>query len=30
LALWLDVLAVGLSAFVIIEAEKWLRRRWWR
>ncbi|MBN2148332.1 MAG: cation-transporting P-type ATPase [Anaerolineales bacterium] len=27
LALWLDVLAFGLAAYVIIELEKWLRRR---
>jgi Ca2+-transporting ATPase len=26
-ALWLDVLAVGLAAFIFIEVEKWLRRR---
>jgi magnesium-transporting ATPase (P-type) len=25
--LWLDVLAVGLAAYIIIEGEKWLRRR---
>jgi cation-transporting ATPase F len=27
LALWLDVLAVGLAAYVLVEVEKWLRRR---
>jgi Ca2+-transporting ATPase len=27
LALWLDVLAVGLAAYIIIEIEKWLRRK---
>jgi cation-transporting ATPase F len=27
LALWLDVLAVGVAAFILIEVEKWLRRR---
>ena len=27
LVLWLDVLAVGLAAYVIIEVEKWLRRK---
>ena len=27
LALWLDVLAVGLAAFLLIEVEKWLRRK---
>ena len=27
LALWLDVLAVGLAAYIIIEVEKWLRRK---
>lgn len=27
LILWLDVLAVGLAAYVLIEIEKWLRRR---
>jgi cation-transporting ATPase F len=27
LALWLDVLAVSLTAFLVIEADKWLRRR---
>ncbi len=26
--LWLDVLGVGLAAFVLIEIEKWLRARW--
>jgi Ca2+-transporting ATPase len=26
-ALWLDVLAVGLAAFIFIEVEKWLRRK---
>jgi magnesium-transporting ATPase (P-type) len=29
-ALWLDVLAVGLAAYVIIEVEKWLRRKFSR
>jgi Ca2+-transporting ATPase len=28
LMLWLDVIAVSLAAFVIIEIEKWIRRRW--
>ena len=28
--LWLDVAAVGLAAFVVIEIEKWLRRRFSR
>jgi magnesium-transporting ATPase (P-type) len=27
LALWLDLLAVGLAAYIIVEAEKWLRRK---
>ncbi len=27
LALWRDVLIVGLAAFIIVEIEKWLRRR---
>ncbi len=27
LVLWLDVLAVGLAAYIIIEFEKWLRRK---
>jgi len=27
LVLWLDVLAAGLAAYVIVEIEKWLRRR---
>ena len=27
LVLWLDVLAVGLAAYVIVEIEKWLRRK---
>ena len=27
LTLWLDVLAVGLAAYMIIEIEKWLRRK---
>jgi cation-transporting P-type ATPase F len=27
LALWLDVLAVSVAAFLIVEVEKWLRRR---
>jgi cation-transporting ATPase F len=27
LALWLDVLAFGLAAYIIVEIEKWLRRR---
>jgi len=27
LTLWLDVLGVGLAAYVIIEVEKWLRRK---
>jgi magnesium-transporting ATPase (P-type) len=27
LALWLDVIAVGLAAYCIIEIEKWLRRK---
>ena len=27
LALWLDVLAFGFAAFVLVEFEKWLRRR---
>ena len=27
LVLWLDVLAVGLAAYIIIEVEKWLRRK---
>jgi magnesium-transporting ATPase (P-type) len=27
LALWLDVLAVSLAAYLIVEVEKWLRRR---
>jgi len=27
LSLWLDILAVGLIAFIIIELEKWLRRK---
>jgi cation-transporting ATPase F len=26
LALWLDVLAVGLAAYILVELEKWLRR----
>jgi len=30
LALWLDVLAVGLTAYIVIEGEKWLRRKWAR
>jgi len=30
LVLWLDVLAVGLAAYVIIEVEKWLRRKFGR
>ena len=27
LALWLDVLAVGLAAYILVEVEKWLRRK---
>jgi Ca2+-transporting ATPase len=27
LALWLDVLAVSLAAFVVVEVEKWVRRQ---
>jgi len=27
LVLWLDVLAVGLAAYILVEIEKWLRRR---
>ena len=27
LALWLDVLAIGLAAFILVEVEKWLRRK---
>jgi cation-transporting ATPase F len=27
LALWLDVLAVGVAAYILIEVEKWLRQR---
>jgi magnesium-transporting ATPase (P-type) len=27
LTLWLDILVVSLAAFVIIELEKWVRRR---
>jgi cation-transporting P-type ATPase F len=27
LALWLDVLAFGLGAYILVEIEKWLRRR---
>ena len=27
LALWLDVLAVGLAAYILVELEKWLRRK---
>jgi cation-transporting P-type ATPase F len=27
LVLWLDVLAVGLAAYILVEAEKWLRRK---
>jgi hypothetical protein len=27
LTLWLDVIAVSLAAFVIIEFEKWIRRK---
>jgi hypothetical protein len=27
LSLWLDVLGVGLAAYVIIEIEKWIRRK---
>ncbi len=26
-ALWLDILGVSLAAFVIIEIEKWIRRK---
>jgi hypothetical protein len=25
--LWLDVLAVSVAAYIVIEIEKWLRRR---
>ncbi len=28
LPLWLNILAVGLAAYIIIEVEKWLRRKW--
>jgi len=28
LMLWLDVLAIGLVTFIVIEFEKWLRRKW--
>jgi len=27
LMLWLDVLAVSLAGFIVIEVEKWIRRR---
>ncbi len=27
LTLWLDVLGVSLAAYILIEIEKWLRRR---
>jgi Ca2+-transporting ATPase len=27
LVLWLDVLAVGLAAYILVEVEKWLRRK---
>ena len=27
LALWLDVLAFGLAAYILVEVEKWLRRK---
>jgi cation-transporting ATPase F len=30
LRLWLDVLAFGLAAFILVEFEKWLRRRMMR
>jgi hypothetical protein len=29
-ALWLDVLAVSLAAYILIEVEKWLRRKFSR
>jgi hypothetical protein len=27
LVLWVDVLAVSLAAYVVVEVEKWLRRK---